>query len=215
MGQRGFHYVRFGPMNKATTTISFEVKYYNVALAYEHQGFVEKGRFPDDKIYLSEKFRKCSIQKAAKFSDENEARSFFDRWYARQADKAWRLDLSEFVVWEQATINLFGDEHPLWHIYKGAPKASIKYAEAYFYGHLDYDLSHISEKTVKKHRAVLLQYGIDILTPLDNSFNLVLLREQAKNRYLKDSGIKIWDGKWDGAGPCLALVDGGVSQINN
>jgi hypothetical protein len=174
--------------------ITVQVKYYLVAIGYEINGIIERGARIDDKKFISAKLRVCSFAKAARFSNPNEARILFHKWISNKQDSRLRLDLVELVEPRDFEIKLYDESHPLWTINENAPKSSIKYANAYYFDYLKSFLLVPSGATIKKHRNILLGFGVDIFKPLPENLNLAVKIQKFQNT--PNDLIATWDGKW-------------------
>ena len=113
--------------------------------------------------YLSAKHRICGRERAAEFATEKEARDFYFLW---KHAKTHKFELIPVQCWVVAPDPAYPPEHPKSILKAISEKEShsVKLtASLWFY---DQDISTLySQKTLKKHRAALLKYGIDIDQP--------------------------------------------------
>lgn len=110
--------------------------------------------------YLSAKYRVCSERSAAKFSDLNEARDFFHSW-KRRSD--FLLEVVESKEYAEIPDPVYPDDHPRSILGRINQHEMSSVRKTAFFWFLGDDISKLySRATLKKHRKVLLSYGIDI-----------------------------------------------------
>lgn len=113
--------------------------------------------------YLSAKHRVCGRARAAEFATEKEARAFYFLW---KHARTFKFELIPVQYWVVGPDPVYPPEHPksiLKFISAHEPHSVKLTASFWFY---DQDISTLySVKTLKKHREVLLKYGIDIDQP--------------------------------------------------
>jgi hypothetical protein len=121
--------------------------------------------------YLSMKRRVCGQERAAQFSTEHEARGFFFSW------KHWRKHKFELIpvqMWATEPDPVYPPDHPrsiFASIRANEPHPVRLTATYWFFGA---DLVDVYKpKTLAKHRAALLKYGIDIGKPRPDHFLIV------------------------------------------
>lgn len=111
-------------------------------------------------VYLSRKYRPCGWAKAAEFECPQEAREFFHSWKNTQG---YQLELIEFKRRVEIPDPVFPEDHPrtiLDKINKNEQSCIRITAMSWFSGD---DISDLwTKRTLNKHRAALLNYGIDI-----------------------------------------------------
>lgn len=120
--------------------------------------------------YLSEKHRICKWERVAKFNTKEEAREFYSLW---KHWKNYKFELIDETVWIEEPDPIYPPEHPrsiLDSIIKNEPYSVKNSASLWFYGE---DVKKFySEGTLKKHRKVLLKYGIDIFVNVSNNMKI-------------------------------------------
>lgn len=113
--------------------------------------------------YLSAKHRVCGRERAVEFATEKEARDFYFLW---KRARTFKFELIPVQCWVVEPDPVYPPEHPksiLKSIAENEPHSVKLTASFWFY---DQDISTLySQKTLKKHRAALLKYGIDIDQP--------------------------------------------------
>ncbi len=110
--------------------------------------------------YLSEKYRVCSEQSAAKFMDLNEAREFFHGW-KRKGE--FRLEIVECKEYVEVPDPVYPDDHPKAILDRINQHEMSSVRKTAFYWFLGEDINILwSRTTLNKHRQTLLRYDIDI-----------------------------------------------------
>lgn len=113
--------------------------------------------------YLSNKHRICGRERVAEFPTEKEARDFYYQW---KHCRKYKFELIPVQFWVTEPDPTYPPEHPksiLKSIAENEPYSVRLTASFWFHEH---DISTLySVKTLKKHREVLLKYGIDIEQP--------------------------------------------------
>ena len=140
--------------------------------------------------YLSAKYRICSELSAAKFSDVDEARSFF---HGRKRRDEYKLEIVESKEYVTVPDPTYPENHPR-SILKRINQneiSSIRTTALFWF--LGDDLSELwSAATLKKHRTALLKYNIDIDHPPSQKL------EPEENHH---------DDVWHLARPSLAQIE--------
>ncbi|MBF4248850.1 hypothetical protein EA004_28415, partial [Vibrio anguillarum] len=111
-------------------------------------------------IYLSEKKRKCSWKKAATFESLEEARTFFHEW---KNSPNLKMHIVEFKRYVEVPDPIFPEDHPYSVLKRiqGNERVNIWVtADLWFKGKIAEH--YVSKQTLKRHRKILLGYGIDI-----------------------------------------------------
>ena len=119
----------------------------------------------EDGRYLSAKHRVCGRGRAAEFASEDEARAFYFNW---THSLKYNFELIPVQFWTHEPDPPFPPEHPksiLKSIQDNEPYSISLTATFWFFG-VDYNTKpHFSPKTFKKHREILMKYGIDVFCP--------------------------------------------------
>lgn len=118
-------------------------------------------------VYLSNKYRKCSWNRAVSFVCPKEARGFYSQW---KHCTNYKMELIESKRWVEVPDRMFPETHPRSILKKLATENVKNYhrrtAARWFYG-MD-TKEGISTTTFNKHRAVLLEFDIDIERKCEN-----------------------------------------------
>jgi hypothetical protein len=130
----------------------------------------------EDGQYLSRKERICSWLRPAEFDTPNEAREFFHQW---KNPKNYKMEVIEIIKWVKVPDPEYPDDDPRTIIKKvtSGEKYSTYWmtAHRWFWG--DDIESEYSKSKFKKHREILLKYGIDI-----NEQPAISLKPLVKNK---------------------------------
>lgn len=120
--------------------------------------------------YLSDKHRICGWNRPAKFDSEQAARKFYFAW---KRCKEFKFELIPQQSWVNVPDPVYPADHPnsiLKSITENESRGVKLTGSLWLCGQ---DISTLySEKTLKKHREVLLKYGIDIYKPLPDNLKI-------------------------------------------
>ncbi|QSB03799.1 hypothetical protein JWZ98_22700 (plasmid) [Methylomonas sp. EFPC1] len=124
----------------------------------------------EDGQYLSGKYRVCGCNRQVRFESEAAAREFYFAW---KRYKEFKFELIPQRLWVDVPDPVYPVDHPK-SILKAITVNEFHGARLtgslWLYGQ---DISTLySEKTIRKHREILLKYGIDINEPLPDHLRI-------------------------------------------